>query len=226
MNINGIPEEFIEVFEARRMRPAQSDTESAQSLKPIVVGLYLGVWLATLLASLCAWLALVQPSTRPWQRGYWWGVVWWAAIWVGGCGVVCLVRRFPCFGRGALALLARLFFAVFGAVLSSLFIGHYAGLVFVLLLFTGDLELFRCSCEESPNDRMVRWIKDAPSRIIPATVLLTDEQKSVLRAFTGIGTALTLLVMGWGYFQWGSEAARIAALPSSITSPRVGARSV
>jgi hypothetical protein len=60
---------------------------------------------------------------------------------------------------------------------------------------------------------MVRWIKDAPSRIIPATVLLTDEQKSVLRAFTGIGAALTLLVMGWGYFQWGSEAARIAALP-------------
>jgi hypothetical protein len=67
--------------------------------KAAMAGLYIGVWLATVLAALCAWAALAQPSTRPWQQSYWWGVVWWTAIWVVGTSAVRLVCRHPRGGR-------------------------------------------------------------------------------------------------------------------------------
>jgi hypothetical protein len=106
----------------------------------------------------------------------------------------------PGSGRGVAALFGRVVLALSGALLFGFFLGGHWGFgIFFLLLFYGDLNLWRCSCEEGSNERVARWIGNAPARIAPTPGSLTEGQRALLRGFTAIGATITLFLMGWNF---------------------------
>jgi hypothetical protein len=153
--------------------------------KVCATGFYFGVWLVTLVASLCAWIALNQPITL-WQRHYWQGIVWWLVLWAVGCAVVRLCRLYPK-TAGAIAL-GIVSFIVVGGVLALFFGPNALWFALLCLLFDWD------------RDKESRKFVYKPRRIVSA-IALVQEQKRILRVFTAIGVVVTLSAVGWNYYK-------------------------
>jgi hypothetical protein len=89
--------------------------QRGEGFDALMAGLCLGVSLATLLALVCAGVALAQHPAH-WAASYWWGLVVWAVSWFLVSGAFRLVSRHPkAIGKAMLYgvgwLLAWMFFS-------------------------------------------------------------------------------------------------------------------